>query len=79
MLVVRGKFNRAAIMVLAHRYAKNLWNGNLAKGLKSAWRDAKLEMDEVKEIEAVKVKFNPNVKMQMLYTCENMRMGYATR
>lgn len=77
-LIENSKYNRAAIMQLAWRYAKGLFNGNVAKGMKAAWRSAKLEMDDV-TIDITNVKPNPYTIMSDLYNSTNMRNGYATR
>lgn len=76
-LVEFNKYNRKAIMKMAWSYAKSLFNGDLSKGLKAAWRSAKLLMAEVTNIQSWTP--NPYTKMSDLYTTTNMRNGYATR
>lgn len=79
-LVVRGKYNKAAIMRKAQRMAKSCYDGNIARGLKAAWKAAKREMAELKELEAEPhYQWNPYVTPSMLYTSSNMINGYATR
>lgn len=79
-LVVRGKFNRTAIMIQAWRMAKSCYDGDLKRGLKAVWKWAKREMAELKELEAEPhFQFNPTLKPWMLRTSSNMINGFATR
>lgn len=79
-LVVRGQYNKAAIMIQAWRMANSCYDGDLKRGLKAVWKRAKREMAELKELESEPhFQWNPYVKPSMLYTTSNMINGYATR